>query len=210
MHKSVNNLFLLFIFALINGDVLYYYLKELLNGEDNCYLLDPTIKNKNYWFIKVYSIITIYLSFYLFNSLKIEWYLIYVMFSGLIIIFYYDYLERIIPNDLVFSLLIVFLINGLITGNYGMNILWGTVPTLIFLAIAIAVPGSVGMGDIKLLFVLGLIFSLIETMWIINISSITAILFYVFEKLVLSKEKDKTLAYGPYIMLGGLIVGTMF
>ena len=199
---NLPNIILLFLTGLINGDILYMYLKELLNGEDNVSLIDMTIKNKDYWFIKGYSIITIYLSFYFYDN----WYMFYLFASIMLIIFYYDYLERIIPNDIILSLLFIMPLFHFMNGTLQLNVLWGTLPAFSFLILGILMPGSMGMGDIKLFFVLGLFFSVFDMIYIVMISSLVAIFFYLFELLILKEGKDHTLAYGPYIMLSVFLV----
>lgn len=199
---NLSNIMLLFLTALINGDILYMYLKEFLNGEENASLIDVTIKDKNYWFIKTYSIITMYLSFHFFEN----WYMFYLFASIMLIILYYDYLERIIPNDIILALLFIIPVFHFINGSLELNILWGTIPAFSFILLIILMPGSMGMGDIKLFFVLGLFFSVFDMVYIVMISSLVAIFFYMFELLVLRDGKDHTLAYGPYIMLSIFLV----
>ena len=196
---------LMFIVGLINGDILYLYLKELLNGEDNLNLLDFNIKDKNYWFIKIYSVGTIYLSLLFENN----WGLFYIFASIMLIILYYDYLERIIPNDLILALLIIIPVYQYFNGSLGLNILWGTIPAFLFIILGVLIPGSMGMGDIKLFFVLGLFFTIIDMIHIIMFSSILAIVFYVVEKFVFREDKDNTLAYGPYIMLSVFLISLL-
>ncbi|MFW5795544.1 MAG: prepilin peptidase [Bacillota bacterium] len=203
MLQSLPNIILLLIIALINGDVLYYYLKELLNGETNIPLIDISIKNKDYWFIKIYSIFALYLSAYFYSD---QWYIYYIFFSAALIIFYVDFLERIIPNELVLALFFIMPLYQYMNKGLTIHVLWGVIPSLSFLIMAIIIPGSMGMGDIKLFFVLGLFFSIFDMFYIVMASSLIAIGFYLFEFLVLREGKDHTLAFGPYIMLSIFII----
>jgi Flp pilus assembly protein protease CpaA len=203
MPQSLPNIILLIIIALINGDILYYYLKELLNGENNTPLIDLSIRTKDYWFIKLYSIFVLYLSVYLYGE---QWYIFYILFSAALVIFYVDFLERIIPNELILALLIIAPLYHYLNNGLSVHLLWGIIPSLSFLIMAILIPSSMGMGDIKLFFVLGLFFSIFEMFYIVMASSLIAIGFYVFELLIIREGKDNTLAFGPYIMLSVFLV----
>lgn len=191
------NYLYLIVLSIINSEIIYCYVKNLLITDLN------KKKHNHYWYIKIYSIVTLLISYIFYNEL---WYMFYLFASIMLIIIYYDYLERIIPNDIILGLLFIVPLYHYFNNSLSFSILWGTLPAFFFLALGLLMQGSIGMGDIKLYFVLGLFFTVFEMFYIVMLSSLIAIAFYCFELLVLREGKDNTLAYGPYIMLSIFLI----
>lgn len=127
-----------------------------------------------------------------------------LLISGAYII-YKDLKERIIPNNVILILLIFgVLITVLDYDNVLSHLLGFLVSGGIFLIIAV-VTRAFGMGDVKYMFVVGLILGLLVSMYAIMFSF--AIGGIVNGILLVSKKVKKTdyVAFGPYLVVGSLL-----
>lgn len=127
-----------------------------------------------------------------------------LLISGAYII-YKDLKERIIPNNVILILLVFgVLITVLDYDNVLSHLLGFLVSGGIFLIIAV-VTRAFGMGDVKYMFVVGLILGLLVSMYAIMFSF--AIGGIVNGILLVSKKVKKTdyVAFGPYLVVGSLL-----
>lgn len=120
-----------------------------------------------------------------------------------------DYDEGIIPNAAVIAAIINFALFTLISGGDILhNLLWGLIgglsislPLLLFVLIfeKIIKKESMGGGDIKLFFAIGLYFTWQVNLLMLIISCIIGITFYFIHNLVRPSSKGKPFPFGPAI-----------
>tara|TARA_B100001123_G_scaffold297032_1_gene331339 strand:- start:25 stop:789 length:765 start_codon:yes stop_codon:yes gene_type:complete len=134
-----------------------------------------------------------------------------------IIIFFIDLKHYIIPNELTFPLMAVgflksFLpnlnqtifpnyINSLIGGIIGYGIIW----LIILLYKKIRNKDGMGLGDAKLLAVIGFWFGWISIPFVIFLSSAIALIIVIPDLLKKSKKLSSQIPFGPYIIIATLI-----
>lgn len=134
-----------------------------------------------------------------------------------------DYDEGIIPNGTVIAAIINFVLFTLILGGDILhNLLWGLIgglsislPLLIFVLIfeKMIKKESMGGGDIKLFFAIGLYFTWQANLLMLIISCITGIAFYFIYNLGKPSSKGKPFPFGPAICIACYIcslVGASF
>ena len=134
-----------------------------------------------------------------------------------IIIFFIDLKHYIIPNELTFPLMAIgFLksfvpnlnqtifpnyINSLIGGIIGYGIIW----LIILLYKKIRNKDGMGLGDAKLLAVIGFWFGWISIPFVIFLSSVIALIIVIPDLLKKSKKLSSQIPFGPYIIIATLI-----
>lgn len=151
------------------------------------------------------------LNFYYFG-LSIDFVFYSFLISILIVISFIDYYEQIIPDGLVFIILvssiiykftIYFIYKSPITlWNSIMGFLTGG---LLFLLIAVVSKGAMGGGDIKLIAVLGFILGLKKTLLNILLSFLIGAVFSILLLLSGKKGRKDAIPFGPFICLAFLI-----
>ena len=133
-----------------------------------------------------------------------------------IIIFFIDLKHYIIPNELTFPLMAVgflksFLpnlnqtifpnyINSLIGGIIGYGIIW----LIILLYKKIRNKDGMGLGDAKLLAVIGFWFGWISIPFVIFLSSVIALIIVIPDLLKKSKKLSSQIPFGPHIIIATL------
>ena len=153
--------------------------------------------------------------YYLFG-ITITTMLFLILGLSFIIIFFIDLKHYIIPNVLTFSLMIIgFLksfdpnlnpifpnfINSLIGGIFGYFVIW----SIIYFYKQVRKKEGMGLGDAKLLSVIGFWFGWISIPFVIFLSSIIALLFVIPSLIKKSKKLSSQIPFGPYIIIGTLI-----
>jgi leader peptidase (prepilin peptidase)/N-methyltransferase len=139
---------------------------------------------------------------------------IFLMVLGLsfLIIFFIDLKYFIIPNSLTFSMMILGFIksfdpnldsifpnyiNSLIGGFFG----YGIIFSIIFFYKQIRKKEGMGLGDAKLLAVIGFWFGWISIPFVIFLSSIFALVFVAPDLIKKKKKMSSQIPFGPYIIL---------
>ena len=168
----------------------------------------------NYLIVEILSSFSFFIIYFLYGATATTLFLIILCLS-FIIIFFIDLKHFIIPNSITYPLMILgFLksfdpnlnslfpnyVNSLIGGLFGYSIIW----LIIFFYKVLRNKEGMGLGDAKLLSVIGFWFGWIAIPFVIFSSSIIA-LFSVIPSLI---KKNKTLSseipFGPFIILGCL------
>jgi len=131
-------------------------------------------------------------------------------------IFFIDLKHFIIPNVLTFSMMALGFvksfdpnlnpifpnyINSLIGGIFGYGIIW----SIIFFYKQIRKKEGMGLGDAKLLAVIGFWFGWIAIPFVIFLSSAIALISVIPDLLKKTKKMSTPIPFGPYIILGTLI-----
>tara|TARA_B100000809_G_C15108268_1_gene519588 strand:- start:233 stop:994 length:762 start_codon:yes stop_codon:yes gene_type:complete len=139
---------------------------------------------------------------------------IFLMVLGLsfLIIFFIDLKYFIIPNSLTFSMMILGFIksfdpnldsifpnyiNSLIGGFFG----YGIIFSIIFFYKQIRKKEGMGLGDAKLLAVIGFWFGWISIPFVIFLSSIFALVFVAPDLIKKNKKMSSQIPFGPHIIL---------
>lgn len=120
---------------------------------------------------------------------------------------YVDIESGIIPN----KLLLFFLLIGLITLPFNPSVSWkeasiGFVAIVaIFGAISVISKGALGMGDVKLMAVMGLILGWKMFLTVILIAILASVITGIFLLIVKRKKRDARIAFTPFILIGTII-----
>ena len=162
--------------------------------------------------INIFSFLIIYYFF----GISLTTILLMVLFLSFLIIFFIDLKHYIIPDVLTFPMMALgFLksfdpnlnpifpnyINSLIGGIIGYEIIW----LLIFFYKKIRKKEGMGLGDAKLLAVIGFWFGWISIPFVIFLSSTIALIIVIPDLLKKSKKLSSQIPFGPYIIIATLI-----
>jgi len=168
-----------------------------------------------YLLVEFLSILA-FVSIYYLYGITLTTLLLIILSLSFIIIFFIDLKHFIIPNILTFSMMALgfaksFLpnlnpifpnyINSFIGGLLG----YGTIWLIIFFYKQIRKKEGMGLGDAKLLAVIGFWFGWISIPFVIFLSSFIALISVVPDLLKNKKKMNSQIPFGPYIILGILI-----
>ena len=162
--------------------------------------------------INIVSFITIYYFF----GISIITVLFMMLSISFLIIFFIDLEHFIIPNVLTFPMMIVgFLksfdpnlpylfpnyINSLIGGLFGYGVIW----SIIYFYKQLRKKEGMGLGDAKLLAVVGFWFGWISIPFVLFLSSVLALLWVAPDLIKKSKKLTSQIPFGPYIILASIL-----
>ena len=169
-----------------------------------------------YFIVELISAIS-FVSIYYFFGLTLAALLLLILSIFFIIIFFIDLKHFIIPNELTFPLMIIgFLksfdpnlnqtifpnyINSLIGGVFGYSIIW----LIIFFYKKIRKKEGMGLGDAKLMAVIGFWFGWVSIPFTIFISSTVALILVVPSLINQSRKMSSEIPFGPYIIIGCIL-----
>ena len=172
-----------------------------------------------YLVVELLSAISFVIIFHLYG-ISITTLLLLILSIFFIIIFFIDLKHFIIPNVLTFPLMVIgFLksfdpnlnqtifpnyINSLIGGLFGYSIIW----LIIFLYKNIRKKEGMGLGDAKLMAVIGFWFGWISIPFTIFISSTVALIIIIPSLINQSKKMSSEIPFGPYIIIGCILYVT--
>ena len=162
--------------------------------------------------LSIVSFVTIYLIYgFSFTTL-----LLIILSLGFIIIFFIDLRHFIIPDVITFPLMALgfiksfipnldplfpYYVLSLIGGIFGYGIIWG----IIFFYKQVKKKEGMGLGDAKLLAVIGFWFGLDAVPFIIFLSSTIALISVAPDLIKKSKKLSTQIPFGPYIIAANLI-----
>ena len=169
-----------------------------------------------YFIVELVSAIS-FVSIYYFFGLTLAALLLLILSIFFIIIFFIDLKHFIIPNELTFPLMIIGFIksfdpnlnqtifpnyiNSLIGGLVGYSIIW----LIIFIYKKIRNKEGMGLGDAKLLAVVGFWFGWVSIPFVIFISSVVALILVVPSLINQSRKMSSEIPFGPYIIIGCIL-----
>jgi len=168
-----------------------------------------------YPLVEFLNIIFFLIIYYLF-SFSITSLLLMILTFAFVIIFFIDLKHYIIPNILTFPLMVLgFLksfnpdlnslfpnfINSLVGGIFGYTIIW----TIIFFYKQVKNKEGMGLGDAKLLAVIGFWFGWIAIPFVLFSSSIVALILVIPSLLNRTKKFSSQIPFGPYIVIGCIL-----
>jgi len=168
-----------------------------------------------YPLVEFITIIT-FLTIYFIYGVTMTTILLIILFLTFIIIFFIDLKHFIIPNSLTFSMMVLGFIksfnqnlislfpnylNSLLGGILGYGIIW----SIIFFYKLARNKEGMGLGDAKLLAVIGFWFGWIAIPFVIFSSSIIALISVIPSLLNKSKKLSSEIPFGPYIIIGCIL-----
>ena len=172
-----------------------------------------------YFIVELLTAISFVVIFHVYGA-SITTLLLLILSIFFIIIFFIDLKHFIIPNVLTFPLMVIgFLksfdpnlnqtifpnyINSLIGGLFGYSIIW----LIIFLYKNIRKNEGMGLGDAKLMAVIGFWFGWISIPFTIFISSTVALVLVVPSLINQSRKMSSEIPFGPYIIIGCILYVT--
>ena len=200
--------------------------KKLITWKDNIPIISFLFLNgkcrnckkrisPQYLLIELITIVYFLVIYYLFG-ITITTLLFLILGLSFIIIFFIDLKHYIIPNVLTFSLMIIgFLksfdpnlnpifpnfINSLIGGIFGYFVIW----SIIYFYKQVRKKEGMGLGDAKLLSVIGFWFGWIAIPFVIFISSVVALFSVIPSLIKKSKNMSSQIPFGPFIILGCIL-----
>jgi len=208
---------MIFLGGLVNGCFLSIIIKKISdivlnkeNSEKYINIMDSK-KIKESTKLKTRNIIVILISglLFLISFMKIGLNIIFikalVLDSILIVVSFIDIEHQIIPNKLIIFILAIGVLFSFINDISFINEIFGMLFGGGVLFLLALVPGSLGGGDIKLMFVLGIFLGakgvLVALFLAFIIASIISILLLSFK---IKKRKDY-IPFGPFLALGSFI-----
>ena len=169
-----------------------------------------------YFLVELISAIS-FVTIYFIYGISITTLLLIILSIFFIIIFFIDLKHYIIPNELTFPLMFIGFvksfepnlnqtifpnyINSLIGGVFGYLIIW----LIIFFYKKVRNKEGMGLGDAKLMAVVGFWFGWVSIPFTIFISSFVALIFAVPSLLKKNKNMATQIPFGPYIIIGCII-----
>ena len=168
-----------------------------------------------YSLVEFLSIFTFF-SIYYFYGITLTTLLLMILSLTFIIIFFIDLKHFIIPNVLTYSMMVLGFIksfdpnldiifpnylNSLVGGIFGYLIIW----SIIFFYKQIRKKEGMGLGDAKLLAVIGFWFGWISIPFVIFLSSTIALIYVIPNLLNKSKKLSSQIPFGPHIILATII-----
>ena len=172
-----------------------------------------------YFIVELLSAISFVLIYY-FYGVSITTLLLIILTIFFIIIFFIDLKHYIIPNELTFPLMLIGFIksfdpnlnqslfpnyiNSLIGGFFGYSIIW----LIIFFYKTLRKKEGMGLGDAKLIAVVGFWFGWFSIPFVIFISSMVALIFSIPSLIKKTRDMSTQIPFGPFIIIGCLIYGT--
>ena len=168
-----------------------------------------------YLLVEAINIISFTTIYYLFG-VSLTTILLIILSLTLLIIFFIDLKHFIIPNGLTFPMIVLgFLksfdpnlnsifpnyINSLIGGLLGYGIIWA----IIFFYKQIRKKEGMGLGDAKLLAVIGVWFGWLTIPFVLFFASITALISVLPHIINKKKNMSSQIPFGPYIIIGTII-----
>jgi len=168
-----------------------------------------------YVVVELLSIVSFAL-IYLLYGISLTTLLLFILSLSFSIIFFIDLKHFIIPNSITFPMMALGFVksfdpnlnpifpnyvNSLIGGLFGYGIIW----SIIFFYKQIKKKEGMGLGDAKLLGVIGLWFGLKAVPFVIFLSSTIAIISVIPDLIKKSKKLSSQIPFGPYIIIGTLV-----
>ena len=172
--------------------------------------------SSQYFLVEFISAISFVIIYHLYG-ISITTLLLIILSIFFIIIFFIDLKHFIIPNELTFPLMFIGFvksfepnlnqtifpnyINSLIGGVFGYLIIW----LIIFFYKKVRNKEGMGLGDAKLMAVVGFWFGWVSIPFTIFISSFVALIFAIPSLLKKNKNMATQIPFGPYIIIGCII-----
>ena len=176
-------------------------------------------KNKissQYFLVELISAVS-FLFIYFIYGISITTLLLIILSIFFIIIFFIDLKHYIIPNELTFPLMLIGFvksfdpnlnqtifpnyINSLLGGFFGYAVIW----LIIFFYKKVRNKEGMGLGDAKLMAVVGFWFGWVSIPFTIFISSVVALVLVIPSLIKKTRDMKAQIPFGPYIIIGCIL-----
>ncbi len=148
--------------------------------------------NSKYFMIELITALSFVFIFYLFGITSTSL-LFFILCIGFVIIFFIDLKHFIIPNEITYPLIL--------GGLFGYIIIW----LIILIYKKLRNKEGMGLGDAKLLSVIGFWFGWISIPFVIFFSSTVALISVIPDLIKNKKKLSSQIPFGPYLIIGCLI-----
>jgi len=175
--------------------------------------------SSQYFLVELISAIS-FLFIYFIYGLSVTTLLLIILSIFFIIIFFIDLKHYIIPNELTFPLMLIGFvksfdpnlnqtifpnyINSLLGGFFGYTVIW----LIIFFYKKVRNKEGMGLGDAKLMAVVGFWFGWASIPFTIFISSAVALVLVIPSLIKKTRDISTQIPFGPYIIIGCIIYVT--
>ena len=175
--------------------------------------------SSQYFLVELISAIS-FLSIYFIYGISVTTLLLIILSIFFIIIFFIDLKHYIIPNELTFPLMLIGFvksfdpnlnqtifpnyINSLLGGFFGYAVIW----LIIFFYKKVRNKEGMGLGDAKLMAVVGFWFGWASIPFTIFISSAVALVLVIPSLIKKTRNMSAQIPFGPYIIIGCIIYVT--
>ncbi len=175
--------------------------------------------SSQYFLVELIAAISFLLIYYIYG-ISVTTLLLIILNIFFIIIFFIDLKHYIIPNELTFPLMLIGFIksfdpnlnqtifpnyiNSLLGGFFGYSIIW----LIIFFYKKVRNKEGMGLGDAKLMAVVGFWFGWVSIPFTIFISSAVALVLVVPSLIKKTRNMSAQIPFGPYIIIGCIIYVT--
>tara|TARA_Y100000590_G_C15617828_1_gene976436 strand:+ start:392 stop:1156 length:765 start_codon:yes stop_codon:yes gene_type:complete len=172
--------------------------------------------NFQYFLVELISAANFTIIYFIYG-ISVTTLLLFILSTFFLIIFFIDLKHYIIPNELTYPLMVIgFLksfdpnlnqilfpnyINSLLGGFFGYIIIW----LIIFVYKKVRNKEGMGLGDAKLMAVVGFWFGWISIPFTIFVSSFVALVLVIPSLINKTKNMTTQIPFGPYIIVGCLI-----
>ena len=175
--------------------------------------------DNQYFLVELISAIS-FLTIVFFFGITLESLLLIILSIFFVIIYFIDLKHYIIPNELTFPLMLIGFvksfdpnlnqtifpnyINSLLGGFFGYAVIW----LIIFFYKKVRNKEGMGLGDAKLMAVVGFWFGWVSIPFTIFISSAVALVLVVPSLIKKTRNMSAQIPFGPYIIIGCIIYVT--
>ena len=172
--------------------------------------------NFQYFLVELIAAIS-FATIYFIYGISITTLLLLILSIFFIIIFFIDLKHYIIPNELTFPLMAIGFIksfdpnlnqtifpnyiNSLLGGFFGYSIIW----LIIFFYKKVRNKEGMGLGDAKLMAVVGFWFGWVSIPFTIFISSVVALVLVIPSLIKKTRDMKAQIPFGPYIIIGCIL-----
>ncbi len=168
-----------------------------------------------YPLVELLSVVS-FVTVYFFYGITVTTLLFIFLALSFIIIFFIDLKHFIIPNEITFPMMVLGFvksfdpnlnelfpnyINSIIGGLFGYGIIW----LIIYFYKQVRKKEGMGLGDAKLLSLIGFWFGWIAIPFVIFISSVVALFSVIPSLIKKSKNMSSQIPFGPFIILGCIL-----
>lgn len=139
----------------------------------------------------------------------------YLLFAGLIVVFFIDLEYQIIPDEVILPLAVLFIVQGIIeiilsplnTNFLILNTFFPAIGSFLFLySIYLITKGKgMGFGDVKLAFLMGLVLGWPKIIVAFYLAFLTGAIIGIILILLRKAKLKQKIAFGPFLVLGTMI-----
>ena len=130
-----------------------------------------------------------------------------LLFIFLIICSYTDIKERSINVGMI----ILFAILGILCSNAKIiSIFIGIIPGILLFLVNRLTNGQIGIGDVLVLIVVGIILGFEKTVIILMLSTLMAGIYGIIKMLIFKVNRKETMAFAPFVLLAYIVVAVRY